>query len=135
MISSIFRAIICQTDTIAYICMLVSMYNNAGILAIIYPFAVFGYALLEETRPGKHFWRFILGYSLLVLVLKYTVNLQFVSGLLNETTFPFVDGFFKFGLHTLEQTSDLIQHMLPEILIVTSILCHEIIEQTTGLYN
>jgi hypothetical protein len=54
--------------------MLTSMYTNAGIVSMAYPFAVFGYALLEETRPGKMFWRYMLTYSLSILVLKYLVN-------------------------------------------------------------
>jgi len=108
--------------------MLLSMYTNAGIVVIIYPFAVFGYALLEETRPGKDFWRFMLTYSLSVLLLEYIVNLNIVHTTLEDTTLPFVDGFLKFGLHHLEQTKDLVWHMLPEMLIVTSILCHEIVE-------
>jgi hypothetical protein len=35
------------------------MYKNAGIISIPYPIAVFGYALLEETRPRKEFWVYI----------------------------------------------------------------------------
>jgi hypothetical protein len=112
-----------------------SMYTNAGIIAIIYPIMVFGYALLEETRPGKRFWRIMLIYSLSVLLLKYIVNIKIVNKWLDETTLPIVDSFVKFGLHHLKETTDLVWHMLPEMLIVTAILCHEIVEQSTGLYD
>jgi hypothetical protein len=115
--------------------MLLSIYTNAGAVAIIYPFAVFGFALLEETRPGKMFWRVILTYSLTLLLLKYIVNLNIVHASLETTSVPFIDGFIKFGLHHLEETKDLVWHMLPEMMIVTSILCHEIVEQFTGLYD
>jgi hypothetical protein len=108
--------------------MLSSLYTNAGIVALIYPFAVFGYALLEETRPGKIFWRFMLSYSLSVLFLKYVINLNVIHTSLSDTNFPIVDGFIKFGLHHLETTKELVSHMLPEMLIVMSILCHEIVE-------
>ena len=85
--------------------MLASMYTNAGIVAAIYPFAVFGYALLEETRPGKGFWRLMLYYSLIVLLAKYMVNLNFIhTALDNLPDLPLIDGFIKFGLHHLEQT-------------------------------
>ena len=134
-LAAISRAIISNTATIAYTCMLISMYINAGIVAIIYPFAVFGYALLEETRPGKKFWRRILTYSLVVLFLKYVVNIKMINEVMSATSLPFANGFIKFGLHHLEQTKDLVWHMLPEMMIVTSILCHEIVEQFTGLYD
>lgn len=111
------------------------MYVNAGLVSMIYPFAVFGYALLEETRPGKRFWRFMLTYSATVLLLKYLVNLEWINNLISKSNLPFVDGFVKFGLHHLEQTKDLVWHMLPEMMIVMSILCHEIVEQSSGLYD
>jgi len=36
--------------------MIYSTYENAGLITIIYPFMIFGWALLEETRPNKTFW-------------------------------------------------------------------------------
>lgn len=104
------------------------MYINAGVVVIVYPFAVFGFALLEESRPGKSFWRFMLSYSLFILILKFIINLNIVNESIEGTTLPFIDDFVKFGLHHLEQTDELVWHMLPEMLIVMAILCHEIVE-------
>jgi hypothetical protein len=36
--------------------MVLSQFYTAGFISIIYPFAVFGYAIMEESRPGKKFW-------------------------------------------------------------------------------
>ena len=115
--------------------MISSLFTNAGIVSIIYPFAVFGLALLEEKRPGKVFWRFFLSYSLTILFLKYISNLKFMSFVLNNAYFVTFDGYMKLGLHHMPKTKELVLHMLPEMLIVASILCHEIVEQLTGLYN
>jgi hypothetical protein len=41
---------------VIYMMMIYSTYQNAGIITIIYPFMIFGVALLEETRPTKRFW-------------------------------------------------------------------------------
>lgn len=79
--------------------MLASMYTNAGLLVIIYPFAVFGYALVEETRPGRKFWRFILFYTLALLVVKYLINLEIINLSIIDTELPYIDGFIQFGLH------------------------------------
>lgn len=65
--------------------MIASMYTNAGLFGIIYPFAVFGYALVEETRPGRMFWRFFLFYTLALLVLKYLVNLEIITSGISNT--------------------------------------------------
>ena len=65
--------------TIAYIFMIVSQIHNAGLISIILPFAVFGYALMEEGRPGWFFWRFIKIYILIILFLKFIINLDFIN--------------------------------------------------------
>jgi hypothetical protein len=33
--------------------MIMSMYQNAGLISLFYPIAVFGFAALEEKRPKK----------------------------------------------------------------------------------
>ena len=33
--------------------MMASMMENAGLISIVYPLSIFGYAMLEETRPRK----------------------------------------------------------------------------------
>ncbi len=83
-IAALVRIIISNTQTIAYISMISSLYTNAGIIALPYPFAVFGMALLEETRPRKRFWRFTLKYSLLILGMKFISNLTFMQTLMQH---------------------------------------------------
>jgi len=79
--------------------MISSLFTNAGIVSIMYPFAVFGMALLEETRPGKRFWRFVLSYSLTILLLKYISNLSFMKVIHHHPYFVTFDGYLKLGLH------------------------------------
>jgi hypothetical protein len=61
---------------IAYLFMILSMFVTAGIVSLVYPFAVFGYALMEESRPGKRFWDFIIRYTLLLLFWKFIFQLD-----------------------------------------------------------
>jgi hypothetical protein len=56
--------------------MIVSMILNAGLISILYPFAVFGYALMEEGRPKNLFWTFISNYTLFILTMKLIVQLD-----------------------------------------------------------
>jgi len=74
-IELLFYMIISNTDQIIYFCMFWSMYNTAGMITILYPMALFGYALLEETRPRKEFWTFIRIYTTIILCIKFTLNL------------------------------------------------------------
>ena len=66
-------------STFAYLMMIMSMILNAGIISIIFPFAVFGYALLEEARPGKDFWRYMIIYSIIIIFLKFIFNLEAIQ--------------------------------------------------------
>jgi len=50
--------------------MIFSMYVNAGIVSLFYPFAAFGYGMLEEQRPSKGFWSLIQSYSIYLLFAK-----------------------------------------------------------------
>jgi hypothetical protein len=70
------KAIFCNLAIIAYLFMVLSQIYNAGLASIIFPFAVFGYALMEECRPGKGFWNVMLKYALFVLFLKFIIQLE-----------------------------------------------------------
>ena len=51
--------------------MIVSMMKNAGLISIIYPFVVFGYAILEEVNPRKKVWYAIMIYTELLILVKF----------------------------------------------------------------
>ena len=95
------KALISKMAAIAYLFMIVSMITNAGFISILYPFAVFGYALIEEGRPPKHFWNFIIFYTTMIIFLKtlFQLDIWFAinraiydkmgTGDLDPTKFPF----------------------------------------------
>lgn len=56
LIETMFYIIISQTQNLIYISMILSMYMNAGLISIFYPLTVFGYALIEESRPNMKYW-------------------------------------------------------------------------------
>jgi hypothetical protein len=43
--------------------MILATAQNPGIVTLAYPFSVFGFAAMEETRPRKHFWFFIMFFT------------------------------------------------------------------------
>jgi hypothetical protein len=70
------RALISNAATFAYIFMILSMCWNAGFISILYPLAVFGYALMEEARPSKYYWIFITFYTVLIILVKTLFQLD-----------------------------------------------------------
>ena len=43
---------------------------------MIYPLLIFGYAILEEQKPGRHFWFFVILYTQILIVLNFAAQLQ-----------------------------------------------------------
>ncbi len=70
---------ISNTHNLIYIFMILNMFNNAGLIGLVYPISVLGYALLEENRPRKEFWGFVRVYTTFVLALKFIWNLEILN--------------------------------------------------------
>ena len=78
---------ISNTQNLVYLSMIMSMYMNAGLISIVYPIALFGYALIEETRPRKQFWVVIRVYTTFLLLLKFILNLSVMEAFLESPQF------------------------------------------------
>ena len=78
--------------------MMFSMFQNAGVISIIYPFLIFGYALLEETRPRQEFWNFIRTYTQFLLLLKFVINLSVFEDILKTDEYLSFTGYAKLGI-------------------------------------
>jgi hypothetical protein len=114
--------------------MIASMYTNAGLISIPYPIAVFGYALLEETRPVKEFWDWVRNYTILLLAFKFSANLAILEPVFNSPEFQYAQAYLRLGIYDYEKMKDLIWYMLPEIFIICLIMLNEIKLNLLGLY-
>ena len=106
--------------------MMYSMYMNAGLLSLVYPFSIFGYALLEETRPKRWYWDWIRNYTSCIVCLKFLFNLSAFGAVLQDESFQFYAGLLKIGLKNLDDLAMLLWYMLPEILILILIMLNQI---------
>lgn len=64
--------------------MLTETILNPGILTLVYPLSVFGYALMEETRPRRYFWYLIMLYTQLLLIFQFVLSLRFWEDLFKK---------------------------------------------------
>lgn len=67
----IIEIVVSYSDSICYFLMIISMMKNAGLISIVYPFIVLGYALMEEINPKKKFWYSILIYTEFLIMIKF----------------------------------------------------------------
>jgi hypothetical protein len=98
------------------------MYQNAGFISLLYPFAVFGYALMEETRPTEKFWDFMLKYTIFVLMVKFTLNLEILDPFIGSEYFTELNSYLKLGIQHYSDIWSLFLYMTPEIFILFTIL-------------
>jgi len=137
-IETFFYIWVSQTQNLIYVSMILSMYKNAGLISAFYPIMTFGFALVEEVRPKKEFWRVVRLYTTFVLIIKMVFNLSYFS-----VQFHFFDtlaykrdiqGFFKIGLQKKESILAGLMYMAPEMLIISYIMLNEIKLKLCGLY-
>jgi hypothetical protein len=110
------------------------MYENAGILSLVYPFLVFGYALLEETRPKNWFWNLVRNYNQVLVFIKFFLNLSIMEPVLTDPAFLKYSAYVKPGIYDYPDLGELLVYMLPEILIMVFIMLNEINLRLCGLY-
>lgn len=115
-------------DIIAFALMLFECARSPGIITLVYPFAIFGFALLEERRAGKMFWHFILAYTQLRILIEFVLAQSFWEVVAPTTVMAEIHLFtwrFYLGVQFCEQTSgfplvlDLVNLFLPNVLILT----------------
>ena len=59
--------------------MIVAHIMDASLVSLVYPFSIFIYAMLEERRPKKTYWKFILFYTSIILFIKFLLQLYPIS--------------------------------------------------------
>lgn len=65
--------------------MLLSVILNPGIVTLMYPISIFGYALMEESRPRKEFWFLVILYTQILILVQVILSMSFLA---NPEIFP-----------------------------------------------
>jgi len=98
-IETFFHVLISNTHWLVYIAMIRCMYENAGLISVLYPISVFGYALLEESRPRYQFWEYVRKYTEVILIIKFITSMRFLNDtMLNSERINYVLELTKIGL-------------------------------------
>jgi hypothetical protein len=133
-IETFFYILISQSHNVIYFGMILSMWQNAGIISVFYPVSIFGYALLEETRPRIEYWELVRKYTIVVLFFKFIMNIDSFGAFVQGKTFIYYESLLKVGIYDYENLYTLFFYMIPEILIITFIMLNEIKLKLIGLY-
>jgi hypothetical protein len=74
---------------------------------------IFGWALLNETRPSKFFWSLLKFWTTCVLFLKFFANIKYGNSILKNNS-----GYVKLGLFSYDDLGSIVAYILPEICIL-----------------
>jgi hypothetical protein len=70
------KILISHSHWACYFMMVAYLISNGGYLLLVYPIMIYGYALLNQSRPGKLFWYTTLYYTQILLILTFIVQLD-----------------------------------------------------------
>lgn len=118
-----------HSDFVCYVFMIMSMMKNAGLISLVYPFAVFGYGLMEEINPRKKLWYAIMIYTEGLILVKFLYQLSFWEAIFWDYQ---IDNFqdtlnaIHVGLQRKASGAfgEMLTYFLPEILILFAIMSH-----------
>ena len=126
---------------ICYFIMILNHILNASIISLFYPISIFCYALLEYPRPSKIYWNICLIYTYIVLIIKSSLQREFIGAIINmKHKYDSMKTFFEhypIGIKLFEEDdkTSLLGYLLIDfvLIIVLNINIHILI--SNGLWD
>ena len=135
---------------VCYFIMVLNHIENASLLSMVYPVSIFCYAILEYPRPSKNYWNFCIIYSIIVLAIKYILQLQlfveifgYVDNADNQSkssvyvsAIKSIDS-YKTGLKYMEATDNVqfFNYIVFDALIIIFLLINNLLLIINGLWE
>ena len=125
---------------ICYFNMILSHIMTGHIITLFYPISILCYAILESPRPKKKYWLVCLYYTIIILCIKFFIQLKFFSVFIEESLFKDIEYFintYGIGFYHYDSgySAKFFLYIFPESLILSSILIYRNILITDGLWD
>ena len=134
-----------------FILMILNHYLSASLISMVYPLSIFCYAIFEYPRPSKSYWNFCLIYSIIVLSLKYMVQLQFFVEIFGykdtadgkgEKISVYKDfiknlEYYKIGLKYTNSTycKEFFKYIIPDAIVIVFLLINNLLLIIDGILD
>ena len=139
-----------QFHWLCYLMMIIDHIFTPSILSLFYPFSIFLYAILEYPRPKKTYWKICLVYTVILIAIKFVVQLQLfvkifednnkrdVSGNLQNPYKDFIESIqhFKLGLIFFDSTFSLsfFSYIVYDALVIIFLLINNHLLVSKGIW-
>ena len=138
---------------ICFYLMILNHFLNASLISMIYPLSIFCYAIFEYPRPSKSYWNFCFIYSIIILTLKYMIQLEFFVYIFGYKNNGNEDGddnkisvykefmknleYYKIGLKYINSTysTEFFNYIFPDTIIIVFLLINNLLLIIDGLWD
>ena len=128
-----------------YIMMIIDHMCFPSILSLFYPLSIFLYALLEYPRPKKTYWNICLLYTVIMIAIKYIVQLQLFVEIFDKDdikeTNPYKDFIiklehYKLGLKFYDSTFSVsfFNYIIYDSLVIIFLLLNNYLLLSKGIW-
>ena len=124
---------------ICYFFMILSHMMSSSLITLIYPLSIFCYALLEYPRPKKNYWIACLVYTMIIMFIKFIIQLKLVHIFITEDTYTEIIEqiyYYRIGFRYYRSmfSKGFIKYILFDILVILSICINRNLLLTEGLW-
>ena len=124
---------------ICYFFMILDHMLSSSIISLVYPFSIFGYALLEYPRPKKIYWILVLYYTFIIMCAKFFIQLKIILMILDEDKYTKLINnlyHYRIGLKYFDSSfsSDFMKYIFFDSLIIICILINRNLLISEGLW-
>ena len=147
----IFSSCINHFHWLCYFIMLLNHIFSNSLLSLFYPLSIFLFAILEYPRPSKKYWNLCLIYTVLIIAIKFTVQLELFVKIFEEENNKDAEGkiinkygnfiinnlhHYKIGIRFYESTSsfDFFNYIIFDALVIIILLINNYILVSRGLW-
>ena len=133
-LTTIISIIVSNSSILWYIFMVLAHIMNGSLLSLVYPVSIFWYALLEEIRPPKEYWKFILFYTMIVLILKSFIKAYYISNNIPDTINSLLMN-LRIGIQKVDDSNLPSSYFVFEVLIMLFVVVHMMSLMLQGLWD
>jgi len=124
---------------VCYFFMILNHISSASLISIVYPMSIFCFALLEYPRPKKSYWNFILIYTMIIMFIKFIIQLKAILFIISEERYEELIiklYYYKIGFKYFDSTFNkaFMRYISYDGLLIFSILINRNLLLTEGLW-
>ena len=122
---------------ICYFMMILNHIENASVISMIYPLSIFCFAIFEYPRPSKTYWTFCILYSIIVITIKYMLQLKLFVELFGYASIISNLENYKIGLRYMKETygGEFFNYIVFDALVIIFLLINNLLLIINGLWD